>query len=137
MYAKHTIFYDALPHYFMEFDIYDRENGIYLDTPSRREITRSLPVESVPVLGAQTFEREEDLLNLLGKSRFVTGEQRRRLYDSAVQLGLDPDRILGETELSGMMEGLYLKVEEDVPNLLRIPIAQIFENDRAGKERGK
>ena len=24
MYAKHTVFYDALPDYFMEFDIYDR-----------------------------------------------------------------------------------------------------------------
>ena len=42
MYAKHTVWYDNLPHYFMEFDIYDRERGIYLDTPSRRELTREL-----------------------------------------------------------------------------------------------
>ena len=27
MYAKHSIYYDALPHYFMEFDILDRETG--------------------------------------------------------------------------------------------------------------
>ena len=26
LYAKHTVFYDALPHYFMEFDILDRES---------------------------------------------------------------------------------------------------------------
>lgn len=25
MYAKHTIYYDLLPHYYMEFDVLDRE----------------------------------------------------------------------------------------------------------------
>ena len=34
MYAKHTVFYDALPHYFLEFDIWDRETEGFLDTPS-------------------------------------------------------------------------------------------------------
>ena len=24
MYAKHSVFYDALPHYFLEFDVLDR-----------------------------------------------------------------------------------------------------------------
>ena len=32
LYAKHTVYYDALPHYFLEFDIYDRENEVFLDT---------------------------------------------------------------------------------------------------------
>lgn len=113
MYAKHTIYYDALPHYFMEFDIYDREKEIYLDTPSRRELTGKLPVSSVPVLGARAFERKEELLSLLGTSRFVTGEQRQHLYDSAADMGLNPEKILEETELSGLMEGLYLKIEEN------------------------
>src|SRR3712207_1380368 len=27
LYAKHTIFYDALPHYFFEFDVLDRLTG--------------------------------------------------------------------------------------------------------------
>lgn len=164
MYAKHTIYYDALPHYFMEFDIYDREKEIYLDTPSRRKLTGRLPVESVPVLGARSFERKEDLLKLLGTSRFVTGDQRQHLYDSAVQLGIDPDRCLRETEISGLMEGLYLKVEEKgrvarrlkyvrsaflqcvdfsethwidrpiIPNRLRVPAEQLFEQKAAGGE---
>ena len=30
MYAKHSIYYDALPHYFLELDILDRETGLYL-----------------------------------------------------------------------------------------------------------
>lgn len=113
MYAKHTIFYDALPHYFMEFDIYDREKEIYLDTPSRKKLTSRMPIASVPVLGTGYFERKEDLLKLLGQSNYVTGKQQQNLYDSAVKLGLDPERNCRETETSGLMEGLYLKIEEN------------------------
>lgn len=50
MYAKHSVFYDALPHYFLEFDILDRETGIFLDTPSRHAMLQDVPVVSVPVL---------------------------------------------------------------------------------------
>lgn len=48
MYAKHSVFYDALPHYFLEFDILDRKRGCFLDTPSRRKLTCQMPVASVP-----------------------------------------------------------------------------------------
>jgi hypothetical protein len=50
MYAKHTVFYDRLPHYFMEFDIYDRERDVYLSTARRRELLRGLKIASVAVL---------------------------------------------------------------------------------------
>lgn len=39
----------------MEFDILDRERACFLDTPSRREITRNLHVCSVPVLAEGSF----------------------------------------------------------------------------------
>lgn len=112
MYAKHTVYYDALPHYFLEFDILDRETGIFLDTPSRKELIASLPIVSVPVLGEGVFHRKEDLLQLLGESRYITGNQRQALWQAAGELELDADRICSETELSGLMEGLYIKVEE-------------------------
>ena len=32
MYAKHSVFYDALPHYFLEFDVLDRQTGRFMDT---------------------------------------------------------------------------------------------------------
>lgn len=113
MYAKHTVFYDALPNYFMEFDIYDREAGIFLDTPSRKKLTCRMPVSSVPVLAAGVFEQKEDLLKLLGHSRYITDRQRENLCSAAADLGLDPERNCRETDLSGMMEGLYLKEEKD------------------------
>lgn len=113
MYAKHTVYYDALPHYFLEFDILDRETGIFLDTPSRHELIKELPVVSVPVLGTGVYQSKEEMLKLLGKSNYVTGNQRENLYQAAVKLGLDAERNCKETELSGFMEGLYIKVEEN------------------------
>ena len=113
MYAKHTIFYDALPHYFLEFDILDRETGKFLDTASRRKMLNGMPVVSVPVLGDGVFSSKEKLLELLGNSAYISGEQRQNLYRSAEELGLDPEKACNETELSGTMEGLYIKVEEN------------------------
>ncbi len=113
MYAKHTVFYDALPHYFLEFDILDRETGVFLDTSKRHELLANVPVVSVPVLGSGSYQTKAEMLKLLGQSRYVTGNQRQNLWDAADKLGLDPERSCGETELSGMMEGLYIKVEED------------------------
>ena len=113
VYAKHTVFYDALPHYFLEFDILDRETGIFLDTPTRHEMLKNVPVVSVPVLGSGTYRTKEEMLKLLGQSRYVTGNQRQNLWNAAVKLGLNPERNCNETELSGMMEGLYIKVEEN------------------------
>ena len=41
LYAKHTVYYDALPHYFLEFDIYDKEQAIFLSTKKRKELLGS------------------------------------------------------------------------------------------------
>ena len=113
LYAKHTIFYDALPNYFLEFDIMDRETGIFLDTPARHKLLKGSPVESVPVLGEGSYTSEEQMLKLIGPSRYITVNQRENLYNAAVKLGLSPERNLNDTDISGLMEGLYIKVEEN------------------------
>lgn len=113
MYAKHTIFYDALPHYFMEFDIFDRENGIFLDTPARKKLTARMPVCSVPVLADGTLASRDELLSYLGNSRYKTADSSAALRAAAKREGLDPDRICRETDPSPTMEGLYIKVEEE------------------------
>lgn len=112
LYAKHTVFYDALPHYFLEFDVYDRQTGIFLDTPSRRQLLAPLPVVSVPVLAQGKFDSAEAVTSLLGHSRFITDDHIRRLREISQSLGLDPDRQCRETDESDTMEGLYLKIEE-------------------------
>lgn len=113
MYAKHTVWYDSLPHYFMEFDIYDRERDIFLDTPSRRKLTGGLPIASMPVLAEGSFTEKEKLLSYLGDSCYKTKEHWEHLRQAAEKEGLDVERVLRETDPSPTMEGLYIKREEN------------------------
>lgn len=113
LYAKHSIFYDALPHYFMEFDILDRETDRFLDTPSRREITKQLPVCSAAVLAEGKYRRIEEILPLLSASNYITKDHLENLRQAALRENLDPDRIARETDRADTMEGLYIKVEEN------------------------
>ena len=113
MYAKHTIFYDALPSYFMEFDILDRQEGRFLDTHCRHQLIESLPISSVPVLAEGKFKKKEALLNLLGSSHYITPQHIEKLRAYAEANGLDPDRQCRETDPSVLMEGLYIKIEEN------------------------
>lgn len=113
LYAKHSIYYDALPHYFMEFDILDRETDRFLDTATRREILRNLPVCSAAVLAEGSFSRMEDVLKYLGDSNYIMPDHIAHLRAAAEKEGLDADRICRETDHRRTMEGLYIKVEED------------------------
>lgn len=113
MYAKHSIYYDLLPNYFMEFDILNRETDRFLDTPSRYELIRNLPVSSCPVLAHGNFANIWDILKYLGDSRYISTDHIVHLREDAERLGLDADRICRETDASRTMEGIYIKVEEN------------------------
>ena len=115
MYAKHTIFYDALPHYFMEFDIYDREKQIFLDTPTRHEMLKDYPICSVPVIVTKAFNSIEELTSLITQSHYITDKHMdvlREYCEKNPKCGPIEER-LKETEHSTTMEGLYIKVEKN------------------------
>lgn len=112
-YAKHTIFYDDLPHYLLEFDLYDTREGVFLSTARRMETLRDAPfIASVRVLHAGPLPSLAALQALVGPSRFITPDHREVLRDAARAQGLDPARSLQETDPSGWMEGLYIKAED-------------------------
>lgn len=92
-YAKHSIHYRKLPHYFFEFDIYDKSNAAFLTFDHRMELIRDCGIESVPILhrGALDVSRLE---GLIGPS----------LFDSAFE---NP----GNGRIDDRMEGLYLRTE--------------------------
>lgn len=113
MYAKHSIYYDLLPNYFMEFDILDRETDRFLDTPSRHELIKDLPVSSCPVLASGLFNSVEEITAYLGDSKYISDRHIVHLREEAERLGLDADRVCRETDSSRTMEGIYIKVEED------------------------
>jgi hypothetical protein len=112
LYAKHTVFYDELPSYFMEFDVLDTVDGSFLDTPRRAELLRGVPLTSVRVLFSGTLERAKELTAKLGRSAFISERHLERLRESCAKYALDPEGVLRETDASTMMEGLYIKVEE-------------------------
>lgn len=113
LYAKHTVFYDALPHYFMEFDLYDRQTGEFLGTERRRELLAPTPVVSVEVLASERATTLAALCAHLGPSRCKTPRWRDALREAAQARGLEVERVLRDTDSSELMEGLYIKIEED------------------------
>lgn len=113
LYAKHTVFYDALPHYFMEFDVFDTESSEFLSTERRMDLLHDLPVVSVRVLFSGKLTRSKQLTGLVGVSGFIRPGRLERLAEQARSLDLDVDRAFRETDRSTQMEGLYIKVEED------------------------
>jgi hypothetical protein len=113
LYAKHTVFYDALPHYFCEFDVLDRHTGRFLGTDRRRDLLRDTPVVAVPVLGRGVWHRLDQLTALMGDSTAKTPHWREALARAAAAAGVDPARAAAQTDPVDQMEGLYLKREED------------------------
>jgi hypothetical protein len=113
-YGKHSIFYTDLPHYLLEFDILDTHEGVFLSTERRAAMLETAPfVASVKVLHAGSLPSLAALHALVGPSHFIAADHRERLGRAATEASLDPVQALTETDSSGLMEGLYVKVEED------------------------
>ncbi len=103
-YATHSIFYDALPAYFLEDDIFDRTAGRFLSTSSRRPIASKLPPgfdHAVEVLHEGPVHGLETLHPLVGASHYKSAAWRKACSDAPV------------VEDSDAMEGLYIKVETE------------------------
>ena len=113
LYAKHTIFYDALPHYFMEFDVLDTRTGNFLSTSRRRQLLAGLPITSVPVLHDGQVNELRQLTDLVGPSLYKTANWCQRLHLLSIRPPHRSELIQKQTDLSDHMEGLYIKVEED------------------------
>lgn len=115
LYAKHSVFYDMLPHYFLEFDVLDREGGVFLDTPGRRALLAGLPVVSVPVLHAGAVASVEALAAMIRPSLYKSARWKENLRVAAMagEAGrrIDVERVWRETDGSDLAEGLYVKVE--------------------------
>lgn len=69
LYARHTIHYRKLPHFFFEFDVYDKERKAFLDLDRRIAMLEGSAIETVPVIHQGRISRQE-LEVLVGPSRF-------------------------------------------------------------------
>jgi hypothetical protein len=112
MYAKHTVFYDRLPHYFLEFDVLDRETEVFLNTAERRSLLGGLPVMPVPVVHEGELTSVDQINAMVRPTPYKSGRWRDALETAAVQSNSRPDMVLQQTEDSDLAEGLYIKLED-------------------------
>ena len=112
LYAKHSVYYDALPHWFCEFDVYDRVQQRFLGTRARHALLRDLPVASVPVLYAGAAPpRFAPIEALVGPSLACSASWRNSFEATVAREQLNLDLCWQQTDRAGQSEGLYLKVE--------------------------
>jgi hypothetical protein len=102
-----------LPHYFLEFDVFDTATETFLCTAGRRELLADAPVVSVHVLHEGPVESLEQITDLIVPSLAKGPKWRDRLMAVARERGLDTERVIAETDRSDFGEGLYIKVEEE------------------------
>lgn len=67
-YARHTVAYDALPDWFIAFDVYDRRARQFFSRGQRDALLESFGLATVPLLAEGVFDRKA-LVKLLGRSR--------------------------------------------------------------------
>lgn len=114
MFHKHTVFYDRLPSFFLESDIYDRRMNIWLSTTARMGLLAGHDyIVSVPVLAAFKPSSLEQLTSLVSKPKYQSDTWKESLTSSCNKCKLDVNTVLSQTDQSGLMEGLYIKHESD------------------------
>src|SRR5207253_963468 len=103
LYGKHSIFYTDLPHYLLEFDLYDRLETMFLSTECRRILLQDAPfIVSARVLHEGPLSSLGALTALLGPSYFISPNHRAQLATAAEAQGLDIAQALRETDPSGL-----------------------------------
>jgi len=95
LYARHSVHYRKLPHFFFEFDLYDKQTGHFLDLERRMVMLEGTGIRTVPVIHRGAVKAAE-LPSLLAASAFDS------LFENPATGRPD-----------NLMEGLYLRVEAD------------------------
>ncbi|MBC6445202.1 MAG: RNA ligase family protein [Alphaproteobacteria bacterium GM202ARS2] len=72
-YARHSIAYDALPDWFIGFDIYDKKAGRFLSCALRDAFLESLDIVRVPCLGRGQYDCD-GLSGLMTQSHFGSSQ---------------------------------------------------------------
>jgi RNA ligase len=114
MKLKHHIFYDRLPHFFLESDVYDKQTETWLSTAARQKLFHEKRfIYHVPVLDRGKFQKLEDLTNQIQRSCYQSEHWTSLLWKYCETRNQDLSKVLHHTDKSGLMEGLYLKHENE------------------------
>ena len=124
-YSRHSVFMDRLPHYFNEFDIFDRKTGDYLSTKRRHAMLKGSPILSVPVLYAGPMPTDPKLLwKLVNRSLAKSRNWKQSFAAAVAREGMPFDLAWLQTDKSDKSEGLYVKIEDDEKVLARYKLVR-------------
>ena len=113
LFAKHSVSYDRLPHYFLEFDVFDRRDGVFLSTPRRQALLAGAPVLGVPVLQAGPMPDTLERLRAQVRPSLAKSAGWRDAFEASVRRqGLALELAWRQTDPSELAEGLYIKLED-------------------------
>ena len=113
LYAKHSVSYDQLPHYFCEFDVFDKREQVFLSTTRRQLLLYGSPVVSVPVLHKGVLPSKPKQLSAIVQHSLAKSTAWRASFEQAVlRQSLDLDLCWRQTDKSDLSEGLYIKIED-------------------------
>lgn len=113
LYAKHSVSYDCLPHYFCEFDIFDKREQLFLSTARRHQLLQGSPVVSVPVLQQGTLPaKPKQLAAMVRPSLAKSSTWRVAFEETVLRQSLDLPLCWRQTDKSDLSEGLYIKIED-------------------------
>lgn len=113
MYAKHSLFYNSLPHYFLEFDLYDKQEQCFLSTAKRQHILAPTPIVSVPIWHQGLAPTQiHDFLSMITASVGRDSQWREKLKQVAEHRKLNVALVEQQTDQNEEAEGLYIKIEE-------------------------
>ena len=112
MAAVHSAHYDALPSLLLSYDLFDRERNVFLSTKARAAVLEGLPVVPVHVVH-EGWVADRDVPKLVGNSVYKTPHWRSSLKAAAEAAGVEFERALGDCDDTDLMEGLYLKIEDE------------------------
>lgn len=114
LHATHTVFYDGLPSFFLEFDVYDRQDDRFLATARRRALLSGGPLVSVAVVHAgPARDQMSTLLDEDGPSAYQTPCWQQNLDAALADLDPRSAQVLREQlDRRPAREGLYFKIED-------------------------
>ena len=69
-YLKHSVYYNALPDWFVAFDIFDKQNKTFLTVSERNKLAKAMRLATVPFISSSQSLSLENLDTYVRKSAF-------------------------------------------------------------------
>ena len=111
IYAKNRIWYDNLPDHFLAFDMWDKEEEFFLCSPLWKVFMPD-SIHCVKVLWFGRFDKAPAFSSLIGPSSYKTNKWKKK-FKKVMRTPTGKHYEESETDPSDLMEGVYIKIEND------------------------